>query len=145
MLHTHHLHAHLLFLSPHSYTPSFPFPSRTITFHSPRFPVTSTRRGSFSLTFSNRRLGSITNSGANGGTEHQEQPVNRAYPFHQIEPKWQRFWEQNRTFRTPDDDIDTMKPKYYVLDMFPYPRFSILVTSRLKFLIILNCDGNIRN
>ncbi|MGB7213463.1 MAG: leucine--tRNA ligase [Gammaproteobacteria bacterium] len=42
------------------------------------------------------------------------------YPFKEIEAKWQRYWEENRTFRTPDD-IDTSKPKYYVLDMFPYP------------------------
>ncbi|XVE87741.1 hypothetical protein DITRI_Ditri19aG0012100 [Diplodiscus trichospermus] len=44
----------------------------------------------------------------------------KAYPFNEIEPKWQRYWEENRTFRTPDD-VDTSKPKYYVLDMFPYP------------------------
>ncbi|XP_048131778.1 leucine--tRNA ligase, chloroplastic/mitochondrial isoform X2 [Rhodamnia argentea] len=46
--------------------------------------------------------------------------VNRAYPFHEIEPKWQEYWEKNKTFRTPDE-IDTSKPKFYVLDMFPYP------------------------
>ncbi|XP_021719736.1 leucine--tRNA ligase, chloroplastic/mitochondrial-like isoform X1 [Chenopodium quinoa] len=50
----------------------------------------------------------------------KEQQVKRAYPFHEIEPKWQKFWEDNKTFRTPDD-VDTSKPKYYVLDMFPYP------------------------
>ena len=42
------------------------------------------------------------------------------YPFSDIEPKWQRFWAKHDTFRTPDD-LDTSKPKYYVLDMFPYP------------------------
>ena len=42
------------------------------------------------------------------------------YPFNEIESKWQRHWESNRTFRTPDDP-DTSKPKFYVLDMFPYP------------------------
>jgi len=42
------------------------------------------------------------------------------YPFKEIEAKWQRYWEEHRTFRTPDD-VDTSKPKYYVLDMFPYP------------------------
>ncbi|XP_031131251.1 leucine--tRNA ligase, chloroplastic/mitochondrial isoform X2 [Ipomoea triloba] len=52
--------------------------------------------------------------------ENEEQQVRRAYPFHEIEPKWQKFWEENKTFRTPDE-IDTSKPKYYVLDMFPYP------------------------
>jgi leucyl-tRNA synthetase len=43
-----------------------------------------------------------------------------AYPFTDIEAKWQAYWERERTFRVPDD-IDTAKPKYYVLDMFPYP------------------------
>lgn len=41
-----------------------------------------------------------------------------------IEPKWQKYWEENKTFRTPgpgDADFDGSKPKYYVLDMFPYP------------------------
>ena len=42
------------------------------------------------------------------------------YPFQNIETKWQAFWESNKTFRTPSD-VDTSKPKYYVLDMFPYP------------------------
>jgi leucyl-tRNA synthetase len=35
-----------------------------------------------------------------------------------IEPRWQRFWEANKTFRTPDTSD---KPKYYILDMYPYP------------------------
>ena len=35
-----------------------------------------------------------------------------------IEPKWQRWWLERRTFRTPDQSD---KPKYYILDMFPYP------------------------
>jgi len=39
-----------------------------------------------------------------------------------IEKKWQDFWVQNKVFRTPDlDKIDKSKPKYYVLDMLPYP------------------------
>ena len=42
------------------------------------------------------------------------------YPFSDIEPKWQAYWQQHQTFRTPDD-VDTTRPKYYVLDMFPYP------------------------
>ena len=42
------------------------------------------------------------------------------YPFREIETKWQAFWERNKTFRTPLK-VDTTKPKYYVLDMFPYP------------------------
>ncbi len=43
-----------------------------------------------------------------------------AYDFQTIEKKWQRFWEDNKTFRTPEE-LDHNKPKYYVLDMFPYP------------------------
>ena len=42
------------------------------------------------------------------------------YPFQSIEQKWQSFWETQKTFRTPEN-VDTSKPKYYVLDMFPYP------------------------
>ncbi len=41
------------------------------------------------------------------------------YIFSEIERKWQEYWEQNRTFRTPDD-LSNPK-KYYALDMFPYP------------------------
>jgi leucyl-tRNA synthetase len=43
-----------------------------------------------------------------------------AYPFKDIESRWQRHWEEKQTFRL-GRDIDTSKPKYYVLDMFPYP------------------------
>jgi leucyl-tRNA synthetase len=40
------------------------------------------------------------------------------YDFRQIEPHWQRFWESDRTFRS---ETGGARPKYYVLDMFPYP------------------------
>jgi len=43
-----------------------------------------------------------------------------AYPFAQIEPKWQAYWLSHKTFRTPDQP-DRSKPKFYALDMFPYP------------------------
>ena len=43
---------------------------------------------------------------------------NGSYDFNRIEPKWQAFWEQNRTFAALDHSD---KPKYYILDMFPYP------------------------
>ncbi|NNE34856.1 MAG: leucine--tRNA ligase [Rhodothermales bacterium] len=43
-----------------------------------------------------------------------------SYDFSAIESKWQDYWVQNKTFRTPEN-VDTSKPKYYVLDMFPYP------------------------
>jgi leucyl-tRNA synthetase len=40
------------------------------------------------------------------------------YQFKDIEQKWQQFWAENQTFKA---DNDSAKPKYYVLDMFPYP------------------------
>ena len=42
-----------------------------------------------------------------------------AYPFAEVEAKWQAYWEQEQTFKTPERDMN--KPKKYVLDMFPYP------------------------
>jgi leucyl-tRNA synthetase len=40
------------------------------------------------------------------------------YNFAQIEPHWQKIWDEQKTFRTTND---TSKPKFYALDMFPYP------------------------
>jgi len=48
----------------------------------------------------------------------------KPFPFDEFEPKWQARWDAEKTFRTPnpgDADFDASKPKYYVLDMFPYP------------------------
>jgi leucyl-tRNA synthetase len=67
--------------------------------------------------------------------------MRRQYPFHLIEPKWQRFWDARQTFRAwnPGDSIPPdhpfakrhglrekvqagqLPPKFYILDMFPYP------------------------
>ncbi len=67
--------------------------------------------------------------------------VRKQYPFHLIEPKWQAFWERQETFRAwnPGEAIPrghpfaqrhslaeesspaSLPPKYYILDMFPYP------------------------
>ncbi len=41
------------------------------------------------------------------------------YNFKEIEEKWQKYWDKNKTFKT--DVWDFSKPKFYVLDMFPYP------------------------
>ncbi len=41
------------------------------------------------------------------------------YNFKEIEKKWQKYWDEHETFKT--DVWDFSKPKYYVLDMFPYP------------------------
>jgi leucyl-tRNA synthetase len=48
----------------------------------------------------------------------------KQYPFPQFEPKWQQHWAETEAYRTPNPgeaDFDPAKPKYYVLDMFPYP------------------------
>ena len=48
----------------------------------------------------------------------------KPYPFDQIEPKWQAIWEERHVFHAPnpgEKDFDPAKPKFYVLDMFPYP------------------------
>ena len=48
----------------------------------------------------------------------------KPYPFDQIEPKWQAIWDERRSFHAPNPDergFDPTRPKFYVLDMFPYP------------------------
>ena len=40
------------------------------------------------------------------------------YNFTEIEPKWQAYWQKNNTYKTPNSSD---KPKFYILDMFPYP------------------------
>ena len=44
-----------------------------------------------------------------------------AYPFREIEPKWQQYWEENKTFRVEEDESVPVEKRRYVLDMFPYP------------------------
>ena len=44
--------------------------------------------------------------------------MKEAYFPQEIEKKWQKYWEENNVFHTPDD---SEKPKYYALSMFPYP------------------------
>ena len=71
-------------------------------------------------------------SGRFGGSNRRPPPeywpppivADQLYDPSTIEPKWQAFWKQRKVFRTPnpgDPDFDPKKPKYYVLDMFPYP------------------------
>ena len=43
----------------------------------------------------------------------------KEYDFKKIEEKWKKYWEKNQTFKT--DIWDFSKPKFYALDMFPYP------------------------
>jgi len=43
------------------------------------------------------------------------------YPFETIEPKWQKYWEENKTFKVNEDPSVPKGKRRYVLDMFPYP------------------------
>jgi leucyl-tRNA synthetase len=48
----------------------------------------------------------------------------KPYPFDQIEPKWQAIWDERQLFHAPNPGergFDPRKPKFYILDMFPYP------------------------
>ena len=48
----------------------------------------------------------------------------KPYPFDVFEPQWQAYWEEHQTFRVAnpgEPGFDASRPKYYVLDMFPYP------------------------
>lgn len=50
--------------------------------------------------------------------------INKDYDFKKNQKKWNKYWEENETFKT--DVWDFSKPKYYCLDMFPYPSGSAL-------------------
>jgi leucyl-tRNA synthetase len=51
------------------------------------------------------------------------------YPFAEVEPKWQAYWEEHGTFRTRETPG---RPKFYCLDMFPYPSGSGLHVGHLE-------------
>ncbi|HJS65895.1 MAG TPA: leucine--tRNA ligase [Nitrospiraceae bacterium] len=55
--------------------------------------------------------------------------MSKTYDHHALEMKWQAYWEQHRTFRVADDRA---KPKFYCLDMFPYPSGSGLHVGHLE-------------
>jgi leucyl-tRNA synthetase len=55
--------------------------------------------------------------------------MSKTYDHHALEVKWQAYWEQHRTFRVADDRA---KPKFYCLDMFPYPSGSGLHVGHLE-------------
>jgi leucyl-tRNA synthetase len=49
-------------------------------------------------------------------------PTRKQFPFSQFEPKWQGHWEAKQSFRAANPgEPGSEKPKYYILDMFPYP------------------------
>ena len=43
------------------------------------------------------------------------------YPFESIEPKWQKYWDEHKTFKAFEDEKFPVEKRMYVLDMFPYP------------------------
>ena len=43
------------------------------------------------------------------------------YPFESIEPKWQKYWDEHKTFKATEDPKFPKDKRMYVLDMFPYP------------------------
>lgn len=52
------------------------------------------------------------------------EPLREAFPFREFEPKWQKKWDDKKAFRAfdpIDEPHEANKPKYYILDMFPYP------------------------
>jgi leucyl-tRNA synthetase len=55
--------------------------------------------------------------------------MSKSYDHHAIEAKWQAYWDQTRTFRATED---SSRPKYYCLDMFPYPSGSGLHVGHLE-------------
>jgi leucyl-tRNA synthetase len=55
--------------------------------------------------------------------------MSKTYDHHAIEAKWQAYWEEHRPFRAVDDPA---KPKFYCLDMFPYPSGSGLHVGHLE-------------
>mmetsp|Transcript_21154 Transcript_21154/g.29626 ORF Transcript_21154/g.29626 Transcript_21154/m.29626 type:complete len:964 (-) Transcript_21154:74-2965(-) len=61
----------------------------------------------------------VTIDGKVGEDESASSASGSGYPFAEIEKRWQEYWEENETFKTPVRD--PKKGKKYVLDMFPYP------------------------
>jgi len=56
----------------------------------------------------------------------------RIYPFNQIEPKWQESWDKEKLFEV---DLNSDKPKYYCLVMFPYPSAALHVGHGRNYII----------
>src|SRR5574344_2320650 len=44
-----------------------------------------------------------------------------SYPFNEIEPKWQKYWDEHQTYKVTEDPSVSKDKRRYVLDMFPYP------------------------
>ena len=75
------------------------------------------------------RMESTAGGGGPGPLGH------RLYP--DVEARWQKHWAENKTFATPDL-VDTSKPKFYALDMFPYPRCAAYTTPGARRVALLD-------
>lgn len=85
--------------------------------------VVAQSSASASATESLTKPEAVPAAAAPGGNGSAAPARSGAYPFAEIEAKWQAYWEEHKTFRTPPlAELDTSKPKFYALDMFPYPR-----------------------
>jgi leucyl-tRNA synthetase len=58
--------------------------------------------------------------------------MSKTYDHRAIEAKWQAYWEAHRTFRVTEEPPDPTRPKFYCLDMFPYPSGSGLHVGHLE-------------
>ena len=58
------------------------------------------------------------------------------YNFSEIEKKWQEYWRDNKIYQV---EIDKNKPKFYVLDMFPYPSFVLAKFSNCLAVFLFRC------
>ena len=63
--------------------------------------------------------------------------MNKPYNHHEIETKWQKYWEEHETFKT--DVWDFSKPKFYALDMFGH----ILVPNSFGKAVISDSGGGL--
>lgn len=83
----------------------------------PAAQTTAASRRAFARAFGGSGLRSSSSSGVSDAPASTD--TGFAYPFAEVEKKWQDKWEREKTFRTPERDPN--KEKRYVLDMFPYP------------------------
>src|SRR5262249_20272027 len=56
-------------------------------------------------------------------------PMSHRYPFAEVEPRWQAYWVEKKTFRTVEDPA---RPKFYCLGFFPYPSATGLHVGQLE-------------
>ncbi len=78
----------------------------------------------FYMPYFNKGLGLIARQGLCTFLRIMSTERKKPYPFNIFEPKWQQIWDEKKTFKVKnpgEEGFDAAKPKFYVLDMFPYP------------------------